>query len=142
MKTAGFIFAMIVLAALGQCTHSLDKAEDPILGYYELRGNDNSGTLAFTGYIQIESLEGNNLNGHCKIVRERSASQNLFDQDSPCVAVLKGKKINFDLAPNLDDGGLLFEGELEKGKITGVWLFDGFVGSPPQGPFLAAKRPS
>jgi hypothetical protein len=140
MKTARFIFGSILLAALGQCTHSLDKPQDPILGYYELRGNNNSGTLAFTGHIEIESREGNDLKGHCKIVRESSASQNLFDQDSRCEAVLKGEKIDFDLAPSMDDGGLLFEGELEEGRITGVWLFDGFAASPPQGPFLAVKR--
>jgi hypothetical protein len=38
------------------------------------------------------------------------------------------------------DGGILFEAELDDGKITGVWRVDGFVGSDVLGRILAVKR--
>jgi len=54
------------------------------------------------------------------VVREKNASQHVFDQSGPCEALLEGKTINFDLAPMTDDGGLLLEGQLEGTTIVGV----------------------
>ena len=45
-----------------------------------------------------------------------------------------------DLAPSMDDAGLLLEGQLNDGVIIGVWKLDGFVTSPPLGTFKAAKK--
>lgn len=68
-----------------------------------------------------------------QIVREKDAQEGLVDQTALCEASVQGKKVTIDLAPSMDDGGLLFEGEFDGAQITGVWLFDSYAGSQPQG---------
>ena len=87
-------------------------------------------------------MEQNRLAGRCTIVREKDAPENVSDQNTRCEAVLKGKTIDFDLAPSLMDGGLRFEAQLEGGRLTGVWMLDGFVGSGPLGRIQAVKSGS
>jgi hypothetical protein len=87
------------------------------------------------------SLEQDHLKGECTVAREKTAPQGLFSQKGNCEALLDGKKVSFDLAPSMDDGGLLLEGEVDDQRITGVWMLDGFVTSPPLGRFEAVKKP-
>ncbi len=140
IKRIRVICGLLLLAVFCQCHQQPRVPQDPILGYYELTGYDLSGALAFRGNIRLNSYEQSYLNGHCKVVREVKAPEGVYDKDGPCQASLKGKAITIDLAPNLFDGGVLFEGELENGKITGVWLLGGFVGSDAKGRILAVKR--
>jgi len=139
-KTIRFIFGLILLAAVCQCNQYPRKAQSSILGYYDLSAHDNSGLLVFTGVIRLTSLEQNHLKGQCTIVREKNAPQNVFNENGPCEALLEGKTVSFDLAPFMDDGGLLFEGQLDEGRISGVWKLDGFVTSEVLGRFQAVKR--
>jgi hypothetical protein len=111
-----------------------------MLGRYELVGHNSSGQLIFTGAISLMSLEQNHLKGQCTIVREKDAPQGLFDQNGGCEGLVDGKKVNLDLAPSLDDAGLLLEGEFDEGRITGVWKLDGFVTGNPLGKFEAVKK--
>jgi hypothetical protein len=82
----------------------------------------------------------NNLKGQCTIVRQKDAPVGLFDKNGVCGGSLDGNHLSFDFAPSLDDAGLLLEGQLEHGRMTGVWKLDGFVTSPPLGRFEAVKK--
>jgi hypothetical protein len=69
-----------------------------------------------------------------------NAAETILDQTPRCQALLDGEKITIDLAPSLDDGGLILEGKLNHGRISGSWMFKSFAGSTPQGKFEAAKK--
>ena len=45
-----------------------------------------------------------------------------------------------DLAPLMDDAGLLLEGEITESGISGAWKLDGFVTSETLGRFEAVKK--
>jgi len=85
-------------------------------------------------------MEHTILKGRCTITREKDAQEGLVDQTPLCEASVEGKKVTIDLAPSMDDGGLLFEGEFDGAQITGVWMFDSYAGSQPQGKFVAVKK--
>jgi len=140
MKTIRFLLALILLTVVCQCNQHPQKSEHPILGYYDLTVYDNSGLLVFTGTIQLETLEQNQLKGQCSIVREKNGPQIPWNDQGPCEALLQGKTIGFDFQPSIDDAGLLLEGELDEGRITGVWKTDGFFASEALGRFEAVKR--
>ena len=138
MKTVLFV-SLIFLMGISQCHKNAHKAENSLLGQYDLSGYDNSGKLVFTGTISLVSLEQNHLKGQCKIVRLQEAPAGLLDQDANCEALTNGKKLSMDFAPSLDDAGLLLEGEFDDGLINGYWMLDGFVTSEPLGRFVAVK---
>ena len=140
MKTIRFMFGLILLTAICQCNQHPRKSQNPILGYYDLTVYDNSGLLVFTGTIQLVTLDQNHLKGHCALVREKNAPQIPWNDNGPCEALLEGETINFDLQPSVDDAGLLLEGELHEGRITGVWKTDGYVTSNALGRFQAVKK--
>ena len=140
MKVATSILGLLLLTAVCQCTRLPRESHSPILGYYDLTAHDNSGLLVFTGTIQLATFEQSHLKGHCTIVREKNAPEHVFDQNTQCEASLEGRRIDFDLAPSMDDAGLLLEGELTDGRINGVWKQDGYVTSEALGRFQAMKR--
>jgi hypothetical protein len=113
---------------------------NPVLGSYQLTAHDNSDRLAFTGTISLVTSERNHLRGQCTVVRQQAAPEGLLDQKTVCEALLDGKEISFDFAPSMDDGGLLLDGQIESGRMTGIWRLDGFVTSPPLGRFEAVKQ--
>lgn len=138
MKTLLFV-SLIFLMGISQCNKNAGRAENSLLGQYELSGYDNSGQLVFNGTISLESLEQNHLKGQCKIVRRQEAPAGLLDQEANCEALTNGKKLSMDFAPSLDDAGLLLEGEFDDGLISGYWMLDGFVTSEPLGRFVAVR---
>jgi hypothetical protein len=111
-----------------------------MLGRYELKGHDHAGRLIFTGIISLTSLEQNDLKGECKVVKATEAFAGAVDKDGPCEGVVAGKNVTLDLAPQLADGGLIFEGQFDDGRITGIWMFETFAGSRPLGKFEAIKK--
>jgi hypothetical protein len=129
-----------MLGAISQCGNHSNKPSNPILGRYELTARDNSGQLAFTGTILFVSLEQNHLKGQCKIIRQQNAPKGLFENDGSCEALMDGKKIELDSALQMDDAGLLMEGEFDGAAIRGIWRLDGFVTSQPLGKFEALKE--
>lgn len=139
MKTLSLLFSLILLVSMASCNRRASPAS-PMLGEYELVGLDASGQRAFTGTILLTSVEQNHLDGQCKIIREKNAHQAILDQTPRCQAVIQGRKITIDLAPFLDDGGLLLEGEIGQGKISGLWMFKTIAGTQRQGKFDASKK--
>jgi len=140
MKTVFLLSSLLLLVAISQCDNHSNKTSNSILGRYELTGRDNSGQLAFTGTISFVSLEQNHLKGQCKIIRQQSAPDGLYEKDGNCEALMDGKKIGLDSAPLLDDAGLLLKGEFDGVAIRGIWKLDGFVTSEPLGKFEAVKK--
>lgn len=139
MKTLLALLSLIFLIGVANCNRHANPASS-ILGQYELVGNDNSGQRAFTGTISLTSVEQNLINGQCKIIRERDAAPTILDQTPRCQALLEGKKITIDFAPSLDDGGLIFEGEIGDDRMSGLWMFKSIAGTQPQGKFEAIKK--
>ncbi len=140
MRALRIIPGLVLLLVTCQCTHTALKAADPLLGVYQLTAYDQSGQLAFTGQLKLNQRQGKDLSGNCKIVRDPRASQSISDFTAPCEASIEGTKINFDLAPNMDDAGMLLYGEFESsGVISGNWGFDNFAGYRPRGKFVARK---
>lgn len=134
------VLSLFFLAMVCACSNRhAPTLQHPILGNYSLRAHDNSGQLVFTGAIRLETIEQKYLKGYCTIVKEKNAPERVFDNSGKCEAVLEGNAVNFDLAPMMDDGGMLLEGEWAERKIMGVWRLDGFVASAPLGPFEALK---
>lgn len=139
MKTLLAVLSLIFLIGIGNCNRQVNPASS-ILGYYELVGRDHSGQRAFTGTISLTSIEEQHINGQCEIVREKDADPGVLDQTPRCQAFLEGKKITIDFAPFLDDGGLIFEGEIGDDRISGLWMFKSIAGTQPQGKFDAVKK--
>ena len=140
MKILLSVSCLILLLGFTQCSRRSTSPQSPMLGQYELSGHDSSGRLAFTGTISLISLEQDHLKGQCTIVGEKYGPEFLFEKNGGCEGLVDGKKVSMDLAPFLDDAGLLLEGELDHGRITGVWMLDGFATSPPLGKFEAVRK--
>lgn len=138
MKTILAILALIIM--MGMCDRNPNNSQSSMLGRYELVGHDSSDRLIFTGTILLKSLDENHLKGECTIMREKDAPEGVLDQQGDCEGSFDGKRVNLDLAPSLDDAGLLLEGELNAGRISGIWRLDGFVTSKPLGKFEAVKK--
>lgn len=140
MKTVLAVSSLILLMGISQCHRYADNRQSSMLGRYEVVGHDNSGELVFTGTISLVSLEQNHLKGQCIIARQKNAPEGLFEKNGSCEGLMDGKKVSMDLAPSLDDAGLLLEGQFDDGRISGTWLLDGFVTSKPLGRFEAVKK--
>jgi len=80
------------------------------------------------------------LKGQCVIVRQNNAPEGVVEKNGGCEGLMDGKKVSMDLAPALDDAGLLLEGQFDEGRISGTWLLDGFATSTPLGRFEAVKK--
>lgn len=139
MKTVLAILPVMLLLGFCQCNRNANRV-NPLLGRYELVAHDNLGQLVFTGSITLESLDRKFVKGKCIIIRQKFAPGGLFDQNSDCQGSVDGKSIDMDLAPYMDDAGLLLEGQFIDGVMSGVWKLDGFVTSPPLGRFEAVKK--
>jgi hypothetical protein len=131
--------ALILVLGFGQCNSPVSP-RNPRLGRYTLAGYDLSGRFIFTGVVSFVSLEQNQLKGQCSLAREKDAPEALFDQKGRCEGSLDGEKVTIDFSPATSDGGLLLKGQFDGGQITGVWMFDSFAGSKPQGTFIALKN--
>lgn len=140
MKTILAVSSLILLMGTYQCSRYPNNPQSSMLGQYELVGYDNSGQLVFTGTISLISLEQNHLKGQCTIAREKYAPEGLVEKNGGCEGLMDGKKVSFDLAPYLDDAGLLLEGQFDDRRISGTWMIDGFVTSEPLGRFEAVKK--
>ena len=140
MKLLLSVSCLIVLFGFAQCNRRSTNPQSSLLGQYELIGYDDMGKLAFTGTISLISLEQDHLKGQCTIAREKYAPEGLFEKNGGCEGLVDGKKVSMDFAPFLDDAGLLLEGVLNGGRITGIWKLDGFVTSEPLGKFEAVKK--
>jgi hypothetical protein len=138
MKTVLAVLALIFM--IGMCDRNPNDLQSSMLGRYELTGHDSSGRLLFTGTISLKTLEQNHLKGQCIIKREEGAPEGLLNQQGDCGGAFDGKKVDLDLAPSLDDAGLLLEGELNAIGISGIWRLDGFATSKPLGKFEAVKK--
>jgi hypothetical protein len=135
------VLSLLVLLLSAQCSREPATPQNPILGRYALAGYDDSGQLIFTGEISFESLEWNHVKGKCVITRSKNAPEALYDKNGDCEGMIEGKKLDLDLAPMMDDGGILFEGEFDgSGRLTGDCLFDSFIGARRFGRFEAVKR--
>lgn len=139
MKLVLTVSWLILLLGFAQCNPPTNNHGNSLLGRYELVGHDSSGRLIFTGSLSLVSLELNHLKGQSTIAREKNAPEGLFDQNGNCEGLIDGKKVIMDLAPSLDDAGLILEGELNDGRLAGIWKLDGFVTSKPLGKFEAVK---
>jgi hypothetical protein len=137
MKTS-ILAALILLTGFAGCRGSSSRSA--LIGRYELQGQDRWGRRAFTGSILLTSIDQKIFKGRCTIEREKDTQEGLVDQTPLCEASVDGKKVTIDLAPSMDDGGLLFEGEYDGTQIRGVWMFDSHAGSQPQGKFVAVKK--
>lgn len=139
MKAILAISGLIVLLGLTHC-NQVNNSHAAMLGRYELVGHDDVGRLIFTGTISLTSVDQSDLKGQCKVVKAIEAFEGSVDKDGPCEGTIAGNKVMLDLAPQLADGGLIFEGQFDNDRITGVWMFDTFAGRKPQGKFEAVKK--
>ena len=129
--------ALGILLVQSACTSR--PHTNPLLGHYELVGFDHSGRRAFTGSISLTSQEQNLAKGQCKLSRQKDADEALVDQNTRCQASLEAEKITVDFAPSLDDAGLFLEGELQDGRMSGIWLVRSLAGNQSGGKFEATK---
>jgi len=133
--------ALVFLLCLTGCSRQASAPQHPLLGEYDVVGRDASNQVVFTGVISLTSIDQNHVKGQCTIARKQNAPVALFDNNGACEALLEGNKLDLDLAPMMDDGGMRLEGEFdERKRITGDWMFDSFAGSTPLGKFEAVKR--
>lgn len=139
MKTLLSLLSLILLIGVANCNRYESPARS-ILGQYEFVAHDNSGQRAFTGTISLTSLDQNHVNGQCKVIREKDAAPSILDQTPICQGLIDGKKVTIDFAPFLDDGGLIFEGEISEDRMSGLWMFKTIAGTQPQGKFEAVKK--
>ena len=139
MRTVLAILSLMLLLGFCQCNRNRGVV-NPLLGQYDLVAHDNSGQLAFTGTITVLSVEQNHLKGQCLINRQKNAPNGVLDNNAGCEALVDGNKVSFDLAPSMDDAGILLDGDFNGSQINGIWKLDGFVTSEPLGKFEAVKK--
>jgi hypothetical protein len=137
MKTI-VVLMLILLAAFAHCAHSSNGS--PLIGRYELQGRDHSGRLIFSGVISLTSLENTELKGICKVVKVEEAFEGAVNKDGPCEGKVSGDRVTLDLAPNLSDGGLVFEGRWSEGHIGGTWRIESMAGGKTFGTFEAVRQ--
>ena len=141
MKTLLTVTTLIFVVWSASCSRQpAAPPRHPLIGSYVLAGYNDSGQLIFTGEFSLTAVEQNHVKGRCVIKPNKNAPSGLFEKDGGCDGLLDGNKLDMDLAPYMDDGGVLFEGEIDGGRISGVCLFDSFAGSHPFGRFEAVKR--
>lgn len=140
MKQVLAISWLIFMMGSSYCDRQPASPRSSILGRYELSAHDDSGRIAFAGTISFTSQEQQHLKGDCKVVRGKDAPEGILDQEGRCEGSIDGKKVTIDLAPAVDDGGLVLEGQVDEGRITGEWMFDTFAGSKPLGKFEAVQK--
>ncbi|MGH9931402.1 MAG: hypothetical protein ACREA9_19520 [Pyrinomonadaceae bacterium] len=137
MKTI-VILTLVLMVGFGQCGHSRDQSS--WVGTYDLQGRDYSGTLIFNGAISIASHQNNELRGMCKVVKVTEAFEGVVNKDGPCEGKVAGDRVTLYLAPNLSDGGLVFEGHWMERRITGTWMIESMAGGRTFGTFEAVKQ--
>lgn len=140
MKVLLLVSCLLLMFGFARCNKGPNESQNPWLGDYALKGYDESGNLVFTGTISLLSIEQNDVKGQCRVTRESNAPEGIYDKQGECGGLLQGKKVDLDLAPFMDDAGLLLQGELNDTQISGIWRLDGFVTSDPLGKFEAVKR--
>jgi len=94
MRTVLAILSLILLLGFCQCNRNRSVV-NPMLGKYELVAHDNSGQLAFTGTITVQSVDQNHLKGRCLINRQKDAPEGVLDNNTGCEALVDGKKVSF-----------------------------------------------
>jgi hypothetical protein len=133
------VLLLVILVGIGYCGHS--RNQKPLVGNYDLQGRDYSGKLIFNGAIRITSFENMELNGTCKVVELDHRFEGAVNKNNgPCEGKVSGDEITLDLAPDLDDGGLVFEGHWNESRITGTWMIESVLGGERLGTFEAVKR--
>jgi hypothetical protein len=137
-KTFLKLSLMVCAICVIQCARH--RPTDPLLGGYDIVAADNTGKRVFTGTMSLTSRDANGATGRCTITRESTAPVGVVDQSAPCLAVLEGQEITIDLAPSLDDGGLILQGRIDGGRMSGEWGFKSVVGHLWDGKFEATKK--
>lgn len=128
----GFLFS-----GLSSCT---DVRSHTLEGKYELRGRDYSGSLIFKGTMSLSSFEKGEVKGLCKVVKVAETFSGSVNSDGPCEGKVSGKTMTLDLAPNLSDAGVVFEGSWGEGYIEGTWMIESFAGNKSFGTFKAIRQ--
>jgi hypothetical protein len=129
---------LLILIGLGYCSHF--RKQDPLVGNYNLQGHDYSGRLIFNGTISMTSFENTELKGTCKVMQVETTFEGAVNKNGPCEGKISDDKIMLNLAPNLSDGGLVFEGNWSEGRIVGTWRIESMLGAKTLGTFEAVKQ--
>jgi hypothetical protein len=132
------VAALLIFIGFGYCSHV--QRQRPLVGNYDLQGRDYSGRVIFKGNISLRSLENNELNGTCKVVKVENTFAGTVDKDGPCEGNVSGANIELNLAPQLSDGGLVFEGHWDEHRIAGTWRIESIGGGRTFGAFEAVKQ--
>jgi len=132
------VSVLVTLVAFGYCGYS--RKQKPLVGNYDLQGHDYSGRLIFNGAISLTYFENTELNGTCKVVKVENTFEGAVNKDGACEGKVSGDKITLNLAPNLSDGGLVFEGHWSESRIAGTWRIESMLGAKTFGTFEAVKQ--
>lgn len=131
------VCALVMLTTFAQCGRA---PVHPLIGKYDVQGHDFAGKLVFKGAISFTSFAQDTVAGVCKITKVAETFPGAVAKDGLCEGKVSGDKITLDLAPNMSDGGVIFEGQWSDGRIAGNWLIDSFAGARTFGTFEATKR--
>lgn len=136
---ATVVLVLAIALGLGSCRHSPNQT--PLVGSYDVQGFDHAGKLIFKGAIKITSFETTKVKGICKITKVDSTFQRSVEKaEGLCEGEVSGNQITLDLAPLLDDGGVVFEGQWNESRITGTWSIESALGATTFGNFEAVKQ--
>lgn len=139
IKAMVSLSCLIVLIGFSRCNHPAANHENSILGQYELVGFDSNGNKIVEGTISLQSVNNAFVEGRCRLKKLADGESRFYDKDGLCQGEFDGKNLELDLAPTLDDGGIVMRGTVEKGVFKGQWIFKGFFDSDPYGSFEARK---
>jgi hypothetical protein len=137
MKTLVNVLIVAMLSAFGFCGVAPRPAP---LDKYDIQGYDFSGNLIFKGAIELIVLERGEVNGQCRLQKVSTTFKGAVDKkDGPCRGSVSGEDIVLDLAPDLDDAGVVFKGRWNEHYIEGTWQVDSFAGDKTFGTFKATR---
>ncbi|HKS10562.1 MAG TPA: hypothetical protein VJS13_13520 [Pyrinomonadaceae bacterium] len=133
MKPAVLLLLSLLLG-FGQC----GQPRNPLVGKYTVEGRNFDGKRIFGGTLSIDTFENGEVKGLCKLVDVDPSLG--FGKDGPWIGEVNGDEIVLDLAPLMDDGGVILEGHWREGRLSGTVRVDSFVGARDVGTFEATRQ--
>lgn len=127
-----------LLLTLGWCRCS--RNQNPLVGEYKIQGHDFAGKRIFNGTISVKTFANDEVKAVCYVVKVADDFEGTVNNNGPCEGETSDDKISLDLAPSMDDGGVLFEGNWSEGHISGTWSIDSFAGAKTFGTFDAVRQ--
>lgn len=144
MKIAASFFLLLTLAfSLSGCASlkAVKQAKPFPLGDYSYTGYDRNGKKIVEGSISITSLEKDSIRGEWRLEQVGQA-EHIGPQvgAGALTGTVAESSVYINLNPNMADNNVNLVGQIDKGRYSGKWSYNGYAGSMNYGTFEATAK--